>query len=66
MGEILNLRMARKRKARAEREAEAAKNRVAHGLNRAEKQLAESRRALQIARLDAHRRSKHGPLDSEK
>ena len=65
MGEIVNLRMVRKRKARAEREAAAEQSRLSHGLNRAQKQLAESRRALQIAKLDAHRRSKHGPLDSE-
>ena len=38
MAEIVNLRMARKRKARAGREAEAAENRVLHGRSKAEKE----------------------------
>ncbi len=57
MGEVVNLRMARKAKARTEREKTAADNRVAHGLGKAERRLAEAERRLAEARIDAHRRS---------
>jgi hypothetical protein len=38
MAEIVNLRTARKRKARSEREAEAARNRAEHGRSKADRQ----------------------------
>jgi len=38
MAEIVNLRMARKRKARAEREAGAVENRTLHGRSKADKE----------------------------
>jgi len=53
--EIVNLRRARKAKARKDKEARAAENRVRHGRTRAEREreaeLAEQRRRL----LDGHR-----------
>jgi hypothetical protein len=57
MGEIVNLRLARKRQDRARREAEAAANRARHGRTAAEKRLdtleSERReRAQEGARLD--------------
>jgi Domain of unknown function (DUF4169) len=53
--EIVNLRQARKQKARERREAAAAQNRVVFGRSKAEKRLLESERALAEASLDAHR-----------
>ena len=55
MTEIVNLRQARKQKARERREAAAAQNRVVFGRSKAEKRLLESERALAEASLDAHR-----------
>lgn len=56
MGEIINLRRAKKQRARAEAETDAAANRAAHGRTKAEKTLtgAEKDRAAKV--LDAHRR----------
>lgn len=58
MADIVNLRMARKRKARAEREREAAANRAAHGVPKA----ASDRRKVEEDRarsaLDGHFRGK--------
>ena len=60
-GEVLNLRLARKRKARSEREAQAAANRVAFGRAKAEKSLsaAEKDRAERVH--IAHRRQTDEP-----
>ena len=55
MGEIVNLRLARKRRDRDERDKAAEANRVQHGLSKAEKHLAEARQELDAKRLDAHR-----------
>jgi hypothetical protein len=49
MSEIVNLRLARKRAARRDREAEAAANRAKHGTSKAERE----RRALEEAKLRA-------------
>ncbi len=60
MGEIVNLRAAKQRLARAAQAAEAKQNRVRHGRGKAEKandQRAETRRA---ALLDALRRGEAG------
>lgn len=54
-GEIVNLRLARKRKARAQAEADAAVNRAAHGRAKAEKKATAAREALEARRLDGHR-----------
>jgi Domain of unknown function (DUF4169) len=50
MGEIVNLRLARKAAARRSKEAEAATNRAAHGRTRAEK-AATRAEAVRAARL---------------
>ncbi|MBD8890543.1 DUF4169 family protein [Roseibium litorale] len=53
--EIVNLRQARKRKARSEREKTADANRVAFGRSKAERQLSGKTKALETARIEAHR-----------
>ena len=55
MGEIVNLRMARKRKARAEDAKAAEQNRVLHGRSRAEKQADARTKAREATLLDGHR-----------
>jgi hypothetical protein len=57
MSEIVNLRHARKQKARSEAEAKATENRAQHGRTKAQKALAEAerRRAAQI--LEGHKRA---------
>ncbi|OCW55692.1 DUF4169 family protein [Hoeflea olei] len=42
-GEVVNLRMARKRRDRAAREADAERNRFEHGRSKAERELARAR-----------------------
>lgn len=56
MAEIINLRMARKHKARAEKEAQAEQNRIAFGRTKAEKQQTAAEKALADKRIDGHRR----------
>jgi hypothetical protein len=61
MGEVVNLRLARKAAARRSKEAEAATNRAAHGRTRAEQAAtkAEADRAARLldgARLEGSRR----------
>jgi hypothetical protein len=56
MGEIVNLRRARKRQASAKAEAEAAANRVAFGVSRSARSGAETERAAAERRFEAHRR----------
>lgn len=58
MAEIVNLRLARKRKARALKEQVADENRVRQGRARAERDLDRARIAKDAALLDAHRREK--------
>ncbi|HEV7338585.1 MAG TPA: DUF4169 family protein [Bosea sp. (in: a-proteobacteria)] len=55
MAEIVNLRRARKAKARSEAEAQAAQNRIEFGRTKAERKLTEAEKALQAARLEGHR-----------
>ena len=55
MTETVNLRHARKQKARERQQAIAAENRIVFGLSKAEKRLVESERALAEASLDARR-----------
>ena len=58
MAEVVNLRQARKLKARAAREQSAERNRALHGRSKAEKQR--DREAAESAKsfLDGHRRDK--------
>ena len=55
---MVNLRRARKQKAREGRQAAAAENRILFGRSKAEKRLVESERALAEASLDARRLSR--------
>ena len=55
MAEVVNLRQARKRRDRAERETEAEANRIKHGLGKAEKTLASARREQDARKLEGHR-----------
>ena len=55
MGEIVNLRRARKARNRAEDERKAAENRVAFGRTKAERKQSEAEQALAAGRLDGHR-----------
>ena len=65
MSDILNLRQARKRKAREQAEWEAAQRRVDFGLSKSEKVAARSQRGLAERRLDAHRIPKPARPDDE-
>lgn len=56
MAEIVNLRQARKRKARVERERSAEANRLKFGRTRDEKQLTRLEEARARRTLEAHRR----------
>ena len=56
MAEIVNLRMARKRKRRSEAEAIASANRAKHGVNRADRERSEALLHLETRSLAAHRR----------
>jgi len=63
MGEVFNLRKARKRQARAKAEIEATANRIAYGVSKNLKTEAEAERALASRRLEAHRRPERGEAD---
>jgi hypothetical protein len=54
MGDIINLRRARKAKARTASEEKAAANRARFGRGKAESDLAAASRDLETRRLDAH------------
>jgi hypothetical protein len=55
MGEIVNLRQARKARARAAKEAEADANRVKHGTPKGLRDLGEARREKERRDIDAHK-----------
>jgi Domain of unknown function (DUF4169) len=55
MGEIVNLRRARKMRERRQNEEQARENRLRFGLGKAERELAEKSQSLAERRLDAHR-----------
>jgi len=55
MAEIINLRRARKAKARTEKDAAADANRVKHGTPKALRNLTEARREQAAERLSGHR-----------
>lgn len=56
MAEIVNLRTARKRRARAEKADAAAENRARHGVSKAERNGREIETLAARRSLDAHRR----------
>lgn len=56
MAEIVNLRRARKQKARAAAETEAAANRLTHGRTKAERKLTEAEQKAADRKLDGHKR----------
>jgi hypothetical protein len=56
MAEIINLKQARKAKARVVKDNEAAANRVKFGRSKAEKQAEAARLALEAKRLEGHKR----------
>ena len=64
MGEVVNLRMARKRRRRADEEARAEENRARFGRTRAQKRGDDMERDLAQRTLDAHRRDDSGPRDA--
>ena len=55
MAEIINLRDARKAKARSEKEAKAADNRIAFGRSKKAKTLAEAKKAIEVSRHEGHK-----------
>jgi hypothetical protein len=55
LGEIVNLRRARKRKERQREEVVADQNRVLFGLSKAERRLVQTERAIAEANLEARR-----------
>lgn len=63
MAEIVNLRLARKAKARAGKEEVAAQNRTAFGQSKAERERKAAEAALEGRKLDGHRRG--GSSDEE-
>lgn len=58
MAEIVNLRLARKRRDRQAKETAADANRVLHGLTRVERSKIDAERRSGQTRLDGHRREK--------
>ena len=56
MGDIVSLKLHRKRKARAEKETQAEQNRIDHGLTRQERELIEARNAKAAKDLDKLKR----------
>ena len=54
MGDLVNLRRARKGKARAQTSARADERRHAFGRTKADRNLTEAERALEARRLDGH------------
>ena len=58
MADLINLRQARKDKARAEKEAAAKANRAAHGRTKAEKKLTGAKTKKAARDLDAHKRDR--------
>ncbi|MGB3387502.1 MAG: DUF4169 family protein [Pseudaminobacter sp.] len=58
MSNIINLRLARKRKARTDKEQAAEQNRVLFGRSKAEKVEAQKRAECEARLLDGHRRDR--------
>nr|WP_210286011.1 DUF4169 family protein [Hansschlegelia beijingensis] len=64
VAEIINLRRARKSRARAASEKLAAENRTRFGTSKQDKDLETARRTLADRRLEDHRRENGGDADS--
>jgi hypothetical protein len=64
MAEIVNLRLARKRKALHEKERAAEANRALHGRTKAERQRDKTKAEQQARHLDGHLRDPGGPGES--
>jgi Domain of unknown function (DUF4169) len=58
MGEVVNLRRARKERARREKDAQAETNRAAFGRTKNERETTAALNKLDAARLDAHKRDR--------
>lgn len=56
MADIVNLRQARKQKARAEKETAAAENRIKFGRTKAERKHEEAQNIVADKRIEAHKR----------
>ncbi len=56
MGEIVNLRRARKQRDRRTKDDQAQQNRIAHGRSKSERDIGAAQARLETAKLDAHRR----------
>ncbi len=56
MAEIINLRQVRKAKARSDKDAKAAENRLAFGRTKTERKLSDAAKILGERRLDGHKR----------
>jgi len=63
MGDVVNLRMARKRRERTEKVAEAAENRSRHGRTGAQKKLDRTRVEAQERHIEGHRLQPAGSDD---
>lgn len=61
MAEIINLRTARKRRERSEKETVAANNRASFGRPKSEKKLTKAEQDLAAKHLDDHRRDDERP-----
>lgn len=61
MGDIVNLRNVRKRKAREENARKADENRIRRGRSRSGKLMEKAETGRAAALLDAHRRERPGP-----
>jgi Domain of unknown function (DUF4169) len=61
MAEIINLRTARKRRERSEKETLAANNRATFGRTKSEEKLTKAEQALELKRLDDHKRDDERP-----
>lgn len=59
MGEVINLRLARKAAARRTKEADAAANRLSHGRTRAEREATKAEKERAARLLDGARRDGH-------
>ncbi|MEQ1618569.1 MAG: DUF4169 family protein [Terricaulis sp.] len=55
MGDVINLRRARKAKSRAAADVKASENRVAHGRSKAEKTLTKAKEDVATRKLDHHK-----------
>lgn len=63
MTEIVNLRQARKARARSEAEAKAARNRLTFGRSRKEREAGDAVRQVEVRRHEAHRLERPLPPD---